>query len=171
MSTTFCCMLITFSLSYSSIKWHNNACLFSFFYEPCNQSHLNSLPILLLFLIHKEAFLSRGMSYQTPYHCFLTLFLFQLHHGENSMPNVSSLNLTGILNTLTLESVPSVLVFWRYFLVAMLLSYLHLYGCTYILDPISFYVFREIILTETLVFFFTLLVSPFPSFAVLSVNR
>lgn len=115
MSTTFCCMLITFSLSYSSIKWHNNACLFSFFYEPCNQSHLNSLPILLLFLIHKEAFLSRGMSYQTPYHCFLTLFLFQLHHGENSMPNVSSLNLTGILNTLTLESVPSVLVFWRYF--------------------------------------------------------
>lgn len=154
MSTTFCCMLITFSLSYSSIKWHNNACLFSFSYEPHNQSHLNSLPILSLFLIHKEACLSRGMSYQTPYHCLLTVFLFQLHQGENSMPNASSLNLTSILNTLTLESVPSVLVLWRYFLVAMLLSYLHLYGCTYALDPISFYVFREIILTETLSFIF-----------------
>ena len=140
-------------------------------HEPRKQSHLNSLPILLWFLIHKEAFLSRGVSYQTLYHCLLTLFLFQLHHGENSMPNASSLSLTGILNTLTLETAPSVLVFWRCFLAAVLLSYLHLYGHTHALDPISRYVFREIVLTETLVFFFTLLVSPFPSFAVLSVNR
>ena len=54
---------------------------------------------------------------------------------------------------------------------AVLLSYLYPYGHTYAVEPISFCVFREIILTETLVFFFILLVSLFPPFAVLSVNR
>ena len=31
MSTTFCCMWITFSLSYSSVKWHNKCLSFLFF--------------------------------------------------------------------------------------------------------------------------------------------
>ena len=111
MSTTFCCMLTTLSLSYSSIKWHNNAYLFFYSYEPHDQSHLNSITIVSLVLIHKEAFLSREMNFQTPYHFLLTLFLFQLPYGENSTPNESCVNLTSILNALILEIVPSVSVF------------------------------------------------------------
>lgn len=55
----------------------------------------------------KRGLLSRGMSHQTfPPHTLAVL----ARHGENSIPNTSSMNLTSVLNALILEIAPYVSV-------------------------------------------------------------
>lgn len=65
----------------------------------------------------KRGLLSRGVSHQTfPPHTLAV----PARHGENSIPNTFSMNLTRVLNALILEIAPYVSVSWWYFLMAML---------------------------------------------------
>lgn len=132
MSITFCCMLITsFSLSYSSIKWHNNACLFSYSHELHNQSHLNSITVVPLFLIYKEAFLSRGIGlivYSTSYplHTSVSASSWRVQYTKCILCKISPISLMPLFWKLFLLS----RFFWRYFLMAVLCENLHLHGHT-----------------------------------------